>query len=83
MGLHHLGGWQIGIAAVNRIHHARSELLECRTRDVVHPHDGLAVVTALADACHKGYLTQQLHVQLLGEVFAAVTPENELLLIGM
>ena len=83
MRLHHLGGRQHLVAAIDGLDHTGGELLEGDTTHVVLAHDGLTFITALADAGYHGNLTQQLHVQGLGELLAAVVTKDEVLLIGM
>ena len=80
MGLHHLGGGQGLIALVYSLDDACGELLESDAAHVVHAHDWLAVVAALADTCHERNLAQQFHIQFLGQLLAAVTAENDVLL---
>ena len=58
VSLHYLGGRLGGIATVNGLNHTRSQLLEGHARHIVHAHNRLAIITALADARNKGYLAQ-------------------------
>ena len=83
MSLHNFGGRQLLVAAVYGVDHASGEVLEGHAAHVVHAHDGLAIITALADASHQRYLPQELNIKFLGQEFATIATKDEVLLIGM
>ena len=83
MCLHDLGRRQGLVAAVDGLDDACSEVLESNTTHIIQAHDGLSVIAALADAGYHRNLSQQLHVQVLGELLAAVMPEDVVFLVGM
>ena len=76
MRLYDFGRWQCLVAAVNGLDHTCGQFLERNAAHVIHAHDGLTVITALADAGNQGYLAQQFNAQRLGKLLAAVMAES-------
>ena len=62
---------KLAVALVDSLHHSLRQRVERLAADGVLQRSGLALVAAVADACHKRYLCQQIHSKLFRKAFAA------------
>lgn len=66
MGADNLGGGLLAVATVDNGDYGLGQIQEGETGHGVTQGCGLALITAVADALHKGYLSQKGNAKLLG-----------------